>query len=138
VPLWFLATHHWNDMLADLMARGGEDDDRDEVWFLNRQDDPEYNAELSNMHKTPKRKGLAIEYVWRPTMTGVKYDYRHCEVYQVAASWMRLLPSLLPPLEEYRKMRAKQLEQMDRKKKPAGNGKKSADKNRWAPGGWLR
>jgi phage terminase large subunit GpA-like protein len=106
VPLWLLDVHHFQDQLAELMARGRvEDDERPIRWWLNRRDDEEYAAHLSNYHKVLEEDRGHLVEVWRPIASGRRVDYRHCEGYQVAAAYMALV-HLLPPLEQIEAARA--------------------------------
>lgn len=111
LTLWFLDTHHFGDLLADLIAQGtAEDDEREEGWLLNRANDEEYNGQLSNVQKRLVRtgRGPSME-VWEPSETGAPNHYWDCEVYQVAAAYMAhvdLLPSA-EEMEEYRKAMSK-------------------------------
>lgn len=108
VPLLLVNTQFCNDLLADLVARGhgpaaeGEAPG-EELWHLNRRDDPEYNQHLANMQKVERQTARGRIEEWVPLSDGVRTDYRDCEVYQVAAAEMarvRLLPALPGGAEE--------------------------------------
>ena len=79
--------HHFADELAWMVDKGRENPD-EEVWHLNRRDDPEYNQELSNCVKVVERAGNKIDTAWRPVSDGATIDFFDCEVYQVAASYI--------------------------------------------------
>ena len=82
-----LDVHHFADELAWMVDKGRENPD-EEVWHLNRRDDPEYNQELSNCVKVVERAGNKIDTAWRPVSDGATIDFFDCEVYQVAASYI--------------------------------------------------
>jgi phage terminase large subunit GpA-like protein len=100
VRIWYLDTHHFADLLADLVARGaGEDADEAEAWLLNGEDDEEYNAQMANVHKVVMQDGGELVERWVPVESGAADHYWDCEVYQVAAAYMARV-HLLPSAEE--------------------------------------
>jgi phage terminase large subunit GpA-like protein len=82
-----LDVHHFADELAWFVDKGRENPD-EEVWRLNKRDDPEYNQELSNCVKVVERVGNKIDTAWRPVSDGATIDFFDCEVYQVAAAYI--------------------------------------------------
>lgn len=114
LTIWYLDTHHFGDILAELVARGAEEGAPagaagDELWLLNQANDEDYNTQLSNVQKRVVRTGHGpAEERWEPSETGAANHYWDCEVYQIAAAYManvHLLPSA-EDLAEYRKAAA--------------------------------
>lgn len=97
--IWYVDTHHFGDLLYELVHAGLEDDEQ-ETWLLNQADDEEYNSQLANVQKRLIRsgRGPAME-VWEPIEPGAPVHYWDCEAYQVAAAYLARV-HLLPPLEE--------------------------------------
>lgn len=126
--LWYLATHHWNDMLQHLI-----DDDGDPEkgilpkWNLNTSDDAEYNSHMSGVHKVARRSRGRLVEEWVPVTAGTRIDYRDCEVYQVAGAHI-LKVEMLPPDEEIERMRKAQEEQLAKVK----TAKPKASRDPWA------
>lgn len=102
VTLWHLDTHHFQDELAELIARKIELPDPAtgellpvDAWQLNQNDEPTYNAHLSNMQKVlvaPKGSASAVE-TWTPVPAHARIDYHDCydDVTEVLthAGWKR-------------------------------------------------
>jgi phage terminase large subunit GpA-like protein len=79
VRIWFLDTHHFADMLAELVSRGlAEDSDEEEMWLLNKQNDEEYNSHLANVHKIVVQEGSQLEERWIPIESGAPDHYWDC------------------------------------------------------------
>lgn len=105
LTLWLLDVHHFQDELVDLMTRETETPALDpkapaiasKVWQLNRRDDPEYHAHMTNLVKTQVRERNQLVDRWKPRFDGARVDYRACEGYQVAAAYhagIHLLPDI--------------------------------------------
>jgi len=88
-------THHCNDLLAELMARGIPHYEEDgtpipptepEAWMLNQREDLEYDLHMANVQKTLDAK--TRDEVWTPRTPHSRHDYRDCENYQIAAAYL--------------------------------------------------
>ena len=122
--IWFLYTHHFRDLLADLITRGVKaEDQQPEVWLLNKHDDEEYNSHLSNIHKIVLRNRQGkIEERWIPRESGARVDLADCEAYSVAAAYMAQV-HLLPSEKELQKYQETVRKEMPPKpKQPRGEG----------------
>ena len=105
------------DMLAGMMSRSSDDSTVEIVdqesgavehvrkWSINRRDDHEYNRHLANRVKVSKRVGNAIVGAWSPVGSGARYDYRMCEVYQVAGAYLAGLNLMTDDVGEWKKHR---------------------------------
>lgn len=145
VPLWLVRTHYWEDQLANAIWCGKrEGDERPMLWLLNKHDDHEYNQELSNRQKIVEIRRGREEYVWVPTAPGAAYDYRHCEVYQFAAAWARLMPALLgltgtgelPDAKAFGRWKQKSLDAAERERKRKRSGGDEKKRDRWSVDSW--
>lgn len=124
--IWFVDTHHFGDLLADMVGQGmDEEDDGDgepsrELWLLNKENDEEYNTQLSNVQKrlVRSRQGPPQE-VWEPSEAGAPNHYWDCEVYQIAAAYMARV-HLLPSEEEIAEHRAAMRDQAPPPAAPQG------------------
>jgi phage terminase large subunit GpA-like protein len=131
IPLVYLDTGHFADVMASYAAQGTTaDDKRPEIWFLNQRDDPEYNHHLSGVAKVVEGRGAAMKEVWKPKQEGSRIDLWDCEVYQAAAAYMAQV-HLLPTLEQFEQFRAAQIEETRR----AAEAPKSTQERRnpWRP-----
>lgn len=127
--IWFVDTHHFGDLLNEMVHQGVTDDE-EETWLLNRQDDDEYNTQLSNVQKRLMRsgRGPGIE-VWEPVEIGAANHYWDCEVYQVAAAYLARV-HLLPPAEEIAAYREAEREEHRRQEKE-GQRRRDEGKSGW-------
>jgi phage terminase large subunit GpA-like protein len=116
---WMIDTHRCNDLLGELIVRGiptpaaaggSEPATGPETWLLNASDDPEYNAHMAALHKTPDKSGRSYVEVWKPIHAGSRHDYRDCEAYQIAAAYMANI-HLLPEQDEVLRWKRLELEQ---------------------------
>lgn len=125
--IWFLYTHHFRDLLADLITRGIKKEDKQpEVWLLNKRDDDEYNSHLSNIHKILVRNRQGnIEERWIPRESGARIDLADCEAYQVAAAYMAQV-HLLPSEAELEKYQETMKQEMPAKPKQQSRRKGSS------------
>lgn len=101
VPIWWLAKHHWQSVLADLINRGIKRNkgDEEEIWLLNQREDEEYEKHMANARQIITHHGGRPEEIWQPVHSASRWDYRDCEVYQcVIANLARV--DLLPSTEE--------------------------------------
>jgi hypothetical protein len=135
---WMVDTHRANDLLDFYISQGlpkenaaPEAPKDEEIWLLNRREDPDYAAQMAAMHKTTVREGSQLVEKWKPVHDGSRYDYRHCEAYQVVAAYMANV-HLLPPADELEKLRQQQL---DEARQIATPGAKDTDRRReaWEP-----
>ncbi len=130
---WMVDTHKCNDLLADRIVRGvpreSEPSGEPELWLLNRNNDPEYNAQMAAMHKVPDKPGRNLVEVWKPVHSGARVDYRHCEAYQMALAQMAHV-HLLPAEEEVLAWKRAAADQQRKKPKPPTRGGDGGD---WTP-----
>jgi hypothetical protein len=126
-----LDPHRANDILSEMIGRGVLEGPASEVWRLNRRDDPEYNAHMSNVHKVPERPGRSRVEVWRPIHAGVRIDYRACEAYQIVAAYVAQVHQL-PPDEELDRWRAEEAETRRRAEERRAGGGRQPGENPWA------
>lgn len=140
VPLFLLDVHHYQDELADLIERGVEpavsadgaaeaaprpDLPEPEAWMLNQRDDPEYDHHLAAMTRVRERRGTQFAERWVPTASGVRVDYRMCEVYQVALAYLTRI-HLLPEAGQFERLREEQVSR--NRPEPAGPSPSGAKK----------
>lgn len=113
VPLWLLDVHHYQDALADLMrkrfAPDGDDELGEPAWQLNLRNDPEYNQHMAAVDKIAVEEGGTLVERWATVTENARHDLRDCEVYQVAAAYLKRV-HLLPSIEQY----AEQIEEESR------------------------
>lgn len=129
VPITLLDVHHYQDILVELINRQvtngpetGTGANAEQVWTLNRRNDREYNAHMSNLVKVAKRVRGHMVQLWEAKSSGARVDLRHCEGYQVAAAELAGV-HLLPDLETFRQMRdAQQAAVIQRETAKRGSG----------------
>lgn len=91
VRLHFVDPLYWADLLDDYMAgtisivdpATGEAAEA-ERWMLNEYLDPDYNRQMTNVHKTQVKRGSGYVMLWRPKHVGDRHDYWDCERYNLA------------------------------------------------------
>ena len=109
VRIWWLDTHHFSDILADLISVGtAADDEREPIWLLNDNPDEEYSRQMSNMRKVqiPDTSRMVFREEWVPASSGVRHDLYDCEKYHVAGAYMAQVHQLPQPAEMERHRQA--------------------------------
>ena len=107
VPLWLVHSDHYQACLEEAMSARVElaagdpatgELQTEPAWRLNARQDAEYNRQMCNMALIVERRSSGqMVRTWSPIAAGVRYDYRMCEVYQMAGLEMagvHLLPDL--------------------------------------------
>jgi len=127
MPLWFIDTHQSQNLLQEMILNAkvefinrvtGEVLEGPQ-WGLNQRQDKEYNRHMANMHRVLDRdKGQMVER-WVPVTDGASVDYRDCEVYQVAAAYMRGV-HLLTSLHAWAQQRKQAVKQARRPRSSGG------------------
>ncbi len=133
VPLVFIDTQHFADVLAELQHRGTTpEDERPETWHLNQRDDPEYNQHLAGVAKVVLRRGAVMREEWRPKQDGTRIDLWDCEVYQCAAAYLAHV-HLLPPLEQFLELREAERREVRRREAARRSGGGDERHDPWNP-----
>ena len=127
--IWFIDTHHFGDLLNEMVHKGVRDDE-EEIWLLDQDDDEEYNAQLANVQKRFVRQGRGpgIE-LWEPIEVGSPVHYWDCEVYQIAAAYLARV-HLLPSAEELDRYRAGEEEERRRQERE-GRRRREEGRSGW-------
>lgn len=119
VSLWLLNTHPLADLLADMINRGVEEgDEREETWLLNKEDDEDYNLQLSSMHKVMLQEGRQLVERWVPMERGSLNHLWDCEVYMIALALMARV-DMLPSADDVQRFRDQQQTEKQRRTRDA-------------------